>query len=313
MTIKHRNPFVFVIGCPRSGTTLMQRMLDAHPDLTVANDTHFITRAAKRELRKVADPKFSTQLMEQVESYHRFRRLGLEHEDVVQAAQGAEQYSDFVRRLYDLRGAKMGKLLSGEKTPDYCRRIPVLHQLFPQARFIHVIRDGRDTALSALQWATAGKGPGRWSLWQEDAVGTCALWWRWQAGTGWNDGHALGKAHYMEVKYEALVREPDVELQKVCSYLHIPYSEQMARFHEGKTIKNPGLSAKSAWLGPTPGLRDWRRDMDAGDVAVFDAIAGKLLDKTGYKCRKYSKIQSVNQRVDRCLEWWSDNGRRNKG
>jgi len=214
----HRNPFVFVVGCPRSGTTLMQRMLDAHPHLTVANDTHFITRAAKRELRKEADPKLSVALMEQVESYHRFHRLGLEHEDVLWAAKDAGSYSLFVSRLYDRRAEKAGKSLSGEKTPDYCRRMPVLHRLFPGARFLHVIRDGRDTALSALQWANAGKGPGRWSLWQEDAVGACALWWRWQAGTGWKDGRVLGTAHYQEVKYEALVMEPELELRKGGKY-----------------------------------------------------------------------------------------------
>ena len=291
----------------------MQRMLDAHPCLTVANDTHFITRAAKRELRREADPKLSEGLMQRVESYHRFHRLGLEHADVLWAAQGAVTYSRFVSRLYDRRAENAGKSLSGEKTPDYCRQIPVLHRLFPEARFIHVIRDGRDTALSALQWANEGKGPGRWPLWQEDAVAACALWWRWQAGTGRKDGQDLGKAHYQEIKYEALARDPGVELRKICRYLQIRYSGRMARFHAGKTIENPGLSAKSAWLGPTPGLRDWRRDMDAGDVAVFDAIAGELLDKVGYERREYSGIQAVGKRVKRGLAWWSEHVKGAKG
>ncbi len=72
---------------------------------------------------------------------------------------------DFVSRLYDLRARQAGKTLSGEKTPDYCRRMPLLHRLFPRAKFLHIIRDGRDVTLSTLDWATAGKGPGRWDLW----------------------------------------------------------------------------------------------------------------------------------------------------
>ncbi len=67
-------------GLPRSGTTLLQRMLDAHPELTVANDTHFITRAAKRELRQTARPGLDQGLVERVLTYHRFHRMGLERD-----------------------------------------------------------------------------------------------------------------------------------------------------------------------------------------------------------------------------------------
>ena len=71
----HTNPFVFVVGCPRSGTTLLQRMLDNHPQLAVANDTHFITRAAKRILRKDPQPLLTDELVEAVKSYRRFHRM----------------------------------------------------------------------------------------------------------------------------------------------------------------------------------------------------------------------------------------------
>lgn len=305
----HRNPFVFVVGCPRSGTTLVQRMLDAHPDLTVANDTHFIPRAAKRELRVHDDPPLTPQLVEQAMDYHRFHRMGLGLEEVSQAADVDATWSAFVARLYDLRGRKAGKLLSGEKTPDYCRWIPLLHRLFPRARFLHVLRDGRDTALSAMDWAHAGKGPGRWNLWERDPVGASALWWRWQAGAGCRDGRPLGDALYHEVRYEDLVRNPDLEMKAVCRFLELPFSRRMARFHEGKTRNTPGLSAKSAWLGPTPGLRDWRRDMAAVDVAVFDAIAGELLDISGYEYEKSGRDSLVMKRVEYCLSWWKDHGK----
>jgi hypothetical protein len=307
------NPMVFVVGCPRSGTTLLQRMLDAHPDLTVANDTHFITRAAKRELRREANPVLDDALVEQVLSYHRFHRMGLDRQDALGAARGAKTYADFVSRLYDLRAQQAGKTLSGEKTPDYCRKMPLLHRLFPSARFLHIIRDGRDVALSTLDWASSGKGPGRWDLWPEDSVGACALWWRWQVGNGRYDGARLGRSVYREVRYENLVGQPQAELAAICEFLGLPYDEHMARFHEGKTRAATGRSAKSAWLGPVAGLRDWREQMSPEDAAVFDAIAGDLLDSAGYGRESYADRAIVSERVLECIAWWSDRGRDVKG
>lgn len=299
------NPYVFVVGCPRSGTTLLQRMLDAHPRMAIAKDTHFIVRAAKKFLRTDPNPALSEDLVERVYSYHRFYRMGLEKQDVLDASRNCKTYSAFVSRLYTIRAAHLGKTISGEKTPDYCRKIPVLHRLFPRARFIHIIRDGRDTALSALDWANAGKGPGKWPLWASDPLGTCALWWRWQAGTGRRDGALLDKNQYHELRYEALVAAPVVELQKISEFLQIPFSSKMARFFEGKTRDQPGLSAKSAWLPPTAGLRDWKTQMPVEDIAVFDGIAGELLDRTGYKRGKYPVSQVVTRRIQNCLDWWT--------
>ena len=303
------NPFVFVVGCPRSGTTLLQRMLDNHPQLAVANDTHFITRAAKRVLRKDPQPLLTPELLDAVISYRRFYRMGLDETEVMRAAEEYPAYAEFVSRLYTLRGLIKGKPLSGEKTPDYCRQIPVLHRLFPVARFVHIIRDGRNTALSTLNWASATKGPGKWSLWNEDPLGTCALWWRWQAGTGQRDGSLLVSKHYLRVKYEDLVAYPEKELQAIASFLDIPYSDAMANYHAGKTKHTPGLSAKSAWLPPVKNLRDWRNDMSAEDIGVFDGIAGDLLRENGYTCLDKPPGDEVTSRVRRCLEWWESEGK----
>jgi len=298
------NPFVFVVGCPRSGTTLLQRMLDNHPLLAVANDTHFITRAAKRVLRKETRPLLTAELVDAVLSYRRFYRMGLDEAEVVAAAENCLDYATFVSRLYTLRGQKKQKTLSGEKTPDFCRKIPVLHTLFPTAHFVHILRDGRNTALSTLNWATASKGPGKWSLWKEDPVGTCALWWRWQAGTGQRDGRELGHDHYLQVRYEDLVSEPEKNLQTIASFLGIPYSDAMANYHVGKTRHVPGLSAKSAWLPPVKNLRDWRNDMSTEDIDVFEGIAGDLLRENGYPCLDNPPGDAVNSRVSHCLAWW---------
>jgi len=300
------NPFVFVVGCPRSGTTLLQRMLNNHPDLTVANDTHFIMRAVKRTLRKQPEPFLTDELVQQVLSYHRFRRMGLEDADVAQAALNCNSYSKFVSRLYSLRAEKRGKTLSGEKSPDFCRKIPALHRLFPQAKFIHIIRDGRDTSASAIGWATKTKGPGRWSLWAQDPVASCAFWWCWQAGTGVEQGRPLGERVYHEIKYEELVADAPALLSEAADFLQIPYSEKMANYFQGRTKSNPKLSAKSAWLPPTSGLRDWRRQMKEEDLAVFEAIAGDQLQQLDYELSGAEVTETASARIKQALAWWKD-------
>jgi len=295
---------MFVVGCPRSGTTLLQRMLDNHPQLTVANDTHFITRAAKRVLHKDSRPLLTSELLDAVKSDRRFYRMGLDEHEVESAAENCRTYAEFVSRLYAQRGKKNKKPLSGEKTPDYCRKMPALHALFPAARFVDIIRDGRNTALSILNWATGSKGPGKWTLWNEDPVGASALWWRWLAGSGQRDGQLLGNELYYQVKYEKLVANPEKELQSIAMFLGIPYSDNMANYHAGKTKHAPGLSAKSAWLPPVKNLRDWSNDMPPEDIGVFEGIAGGLLRKNGYSCRETPPSDAVAARVQRCLAWW---------
>ncbi len=284
-------------------------MLDNHPRLTVANDTHFITRAVKRVLRKNPQPLLTKELVEAVLSYRRFYRMGLDEKEVIRAAEDCVTYAEFVGRLYALRGQKKHKQFSGEKTPDYCRNLPLLHTLFPAARFVHIIRDGRNTALSTLDWATETKGPGRWSLWNRDPLGTCALWWRWQAGMGQRDGQGLGSTSFFQLKYEDLVARPEKILRDIAGFLEIDYSDSMANYHAGKTRNQPGLSAKKAWLPPVKNLRDWREAMTPEDIGVFEGIAGALLKTNGYQCMDYPATRAVTERVSYCLDWWQAKGR----
>jgi hypothetical protein len=282
-----QNPYLFAFGCSRSGTTLLQRTLDAHPALAVPN-THFIPKVVETAApHAVADViagaplALTPDLVEAARTHHRFSRLELSEASVERAAK-AQTYRDFVSALYSEHARLKGKQLAGDKTPHYARCIPFLHGLFPWARFIHIIRDGRDVALSMLEWAKRGKGPGRHALWKEEPVAVCALWWRHRVTKGQTDGAALGPSQYHEVRYESLVARPEETLRSLAEFLDLPFDPRMAAFHEGKTRSAPGLSAKEAWLPATPGLRDWRAQMAARDVELFEALAGDLLSELGY-------------------------------
>jgi sulfotransferase family protein len=304
-----RNPYVFAGGCHRSGTTLLQRMLDHHPMLAMGNDSHFIQDCMGDPSTPVDRP-LTDEVVECVRWYPQLRRLRLPDSAVDRAAAGASTYGEFVSLLYTELATARGKPLAGEKSPVYIRHIPLLDRLFPWVKFVHLIRDGRDVALSLKERVPPNRGPRRFTLWDEEPLAVCALFWERTITRGRHDGEGFAAGRYLELRYEALVSRPRETLTAALSFLELPFSEESLEFHQGKTRPRPGRSSKSAWLPPTPGLRDWRSQMDPRDVELFEAIAGDLLVELGYE-RAFTRISpAVAAVADQCRSWWANPIRR---
>ena len=297
------NPYVFVVGCNRSGTTLLQRMLDSHPDLAVVHEASFIP-SAHRALREPGSGGSSAEAADWLLGYRKFHVLGLSEATVSEVADRTATFVEFVSELFTEVGRSKGKPFVGEKCPGYVMHLSLLGELFPWTRFVHVVRDGRDVALSALEWE--GHGPSmRYALWEDEPVAVCALWWRRRVSAGRAAGRMLGPGRFREVRYEALVQRPEEAVRDLAGFLELPFDQRMLRFHEGRTRADPGLSAKAAWLPPTPGLRDWRSQMAGRDVELFEALAGRLLSDMGYERASpdiSSAIASLAQRYRRRFE-----------
>jgi Sulfotransferase family len=278
------NPYVFIVGCPRSGTTLLQRMVDAHRQIAITRETHWIAKRFERRQGVTPEGFVTPELLSWLLPDEKFTRMGIGQDELEGLVAGEEpvSYATFVTGIFDLYGKGQGKRLVGDKTPGYVRRIPTLHALWPEARFVHLIRDGRDVCMSILNWEKAERALGRFSTWGEDQVMTAALWWEWHVRLGREDGGSLPPKLYHEVRYEALVSEPAKECVKRCRFLDLPYDDAMLKFHEGRTKMKPGRDAKKAWLPITSGLRDWSEQMRAKDLERFEAAAGDLLEELGY-------------------------------
>jgi hypothetical protein len=179
------------------------------------------------------------------------------------------------------------------KNSRLCSSPARLHALFPWVKSIHIIRDGRDVALSTLEWAKEDKGPSKYQLWRTEPTAVCAMWWRWQVSFGRRDGAYLSPGTYTEIRYEDLALNPGEVLRSLAVFLELPFSEDMLNFHQGKRRYEPGLSAKKAWLPPTPGLRDWRTQMSDRDIELFEALAGDLLSDLGYERRVTSFSREI--------------------
>jgi hypothetical protein len=278
------NPFVFIVGCPRSGTTLLRRIVDAHTDIAITKETHWIVQLLEDRHAAPTEPPVTPQLLERLVSHRRFARLELDPGRLERLVAGEEpvSYAELVTAVYDLFGELRGKRLVGDKTPRYVRHIPTLHSLWPRAKFVHLIRDGRDVCLSVRNWDKDNRFVTRISTFEEDPVSTIALWWEQLVRLGREAGAELPADLYHEVPYERLVAEPAGECRRLCQFLGVPFDERMLRFHEGRTKDDPRLDAKSAWRPITPGLRSWRTEMPGGDIERFEAVAGELLGELGF-------------------------------
>jgi Sulfotransferase family len=266
------NPYLFIVGAARSGTTLLRRIVDAHPQIAITRETHWITKQLKWH---APDRPVGPELMERLATEERFTRMEVDETQLERLLARPEpvSYAKFVTAVFDLYGEARGKPLVGDKVPGYVLEIPTLHDLFPHARFVHLIRDGRDVCSSVIEWER--KQP-------PDPVATIARRWEERVRAGRAAGARLGPRMYHELRYEALVTEPEETCRALCEFLDVDYSERMLAFHEGREKDGAGLSAKRAWRPITPGLRSWRTEMSDSDLEEFEAVAGDLIGALGY-------------------------------
>jgi len=292
------NPYVFIVGCARSGTTLLQRMINAHGQIAVTPEAHWICRLFEQGKglmpEEVVTPEFVPLLLKELNP--RFARLNIGQEELLRLLAGDRpvNYTSFVSGIFDLYGKAKRKELVGNKTPGFVRKIRTLHALWPRARVVHLIRDGRDVCLSMINRPLHNVNRGPLCTWAQDPVTTAGLWWEWSVKLGRQAGNSLGPALYYEVRYESLVAQAAEECAALCAFLGLPYQEVMLRFHEGRKRTALLSEAKHAWLPSmedesefrlrpiTAGLRDWRSQMPRKDVERFEGAAGGLLDELGY-------------------------------
>jgi hypothetical protein len=271
--------FPFIVGSGRSGTTLLRALLDAHPQLAIPPESYFIVTLARRADRYETEGGFDAAMFcDDVAGHQRFARWGLPEQamrDAVAAAAPAD-FPAAIRAVFGAYAAQQNKPRYADKTPKYVKDMARLTDLFPEARFVHIVRDGRDVVLSfqSLTW-----GP--------DAAIEAALRWRNWVELGQAVGNELGQDKYMEVRYEELVADAPAVLQDVCSFLSLDYSDQMLSYteHADQIIEANYFPEGHSRIRmpPTKGLRDWRTEMSQEDLVKFELVAGDLLGRLGYE------------------------------
>jgi Sulfotransferase family len=284
-------PAPFVVGATRSGTTLLRLMLDAHPELAIPSETHFIPDLIKAREKHGASPE---RMLEMLTSH---RRWGDFH---IEASELAERWAALpeltgpaaVREFFKIYGEKQGGPPRwGDKTPGYVKRMREIQEYLPEARFVHLIRDGRDVALSILKQSF---GP--------ETIEAAADRWRGRVLRGRAQQPYLG--YYMEVRFEDLVLDTEGQLRRICEFIELDFDPAMLGYHERaeerlkekarELPRGKGRDPQSAerrlkshektFEPPNPSLvGGYRTKMTPADQATYEALAGDLLLDLGYE------------------------------
>lgn len=286
-----RNPLGFVVGCPRSGTTLLQRMLDAHPALSVLPEVPWLATGpadrSKVDTAGLVEAAFLRELAARG-AFGRYAHLPLPADELlnlaarVEARETSVRFATFASWLLDRYGALHGTDLVVNKTVGATVHVDALLATFPRTRVVSLVRDGRDVVMSAIGWRRAPRLSEEHATWRDQPLGTAALWWEWHVRRSREGGRAAWPDRFHEVRYEELVRWPAATLARICAFLGLEYDDAMLDYGQGRRREDASLDAKHQWQPVTVGLRDWRRQLAADDLALFEAVAGDLLEELGY-------------------------------
>lgn len=279
-------PAPFVVGVPRSGTTLLRLLLDAHPDLAIPPETDFGAWLAQVDGR--VDGRAA--LIEALVAWPSWRELGMRREELVTLAAGLEPCSPQVllRAGYLAYARRHGATRWGDKTPQHLGAMSRLAAAFPEARFLHVVRDGRDV-LASLAGLPFAPGDG--------SVEAIAL--AWSSGILEARRMAERLPHYREVRFERLVVEPEDCLRELCDELELAFDPAMLLAYQGAAERLEEAARSRGGPAFEPGVLErvrgrllrppdptaagrWRESLSPEEVRRFEAVAGSTLELLGY-------------------------------
>lgn len=266
---------LLVLGVRRSGTTLLRVMLDRNSQLALPDESYFIPQLAHRHKRHPDLGAF----VDDLRRLPTLREWGVSPDQVRERLRPGVTTGQAIAAVFEVYAERQGKARWGDKTPLYMEHLGLLERLFPGALFVHLVRDGRDAALSFLQ-LPEGIVTSSWATPRSAADFACQ--WRTEVHAARALGRHVGPERYLELRYEQLVVETERELRRICVFAGLPYEPDMLGY-PGKVDLSDKPHQQSLARPPTAGLRDWRADMAAPDVAAFEKMAGTVLQESGYE------------------------------
>jgi hypothetical protein len=272
-------PPVFIIGSPRSGTTLLYHMLLSAGGFAVYLTESKVFDLVFPQFENLSDRKNRRKALDLWLQSKLFTLSGLDRERIENTILNECQTGgDFLRAIMEEIARSQGVDRWAENTPEHILYLAKIKKEIPDAMVIHMIRDGRDVALSLEKKAWVEPFP--WDRKRRALV--AGLYWEWLVDQGRQQKSALGK-DYMEVRYEKLIAQPEITLGEIGAFIkHELEYAQIQRSGIG-SVRDPNTSfeveSKSGTFDP---VGRWRKQFSPEDLAALEALIGPTLEKLGY-------------------------------
>jgi hypothetical protein len=253
-------------------------MFDSHPEMAIPPESHFIIPLARRRRRYERPGGFDLDSFLADLAQTGFSNWGMSTPIALDwlRQKRLQTYEDAVRAVFEMYARDQGKSRYGDKTPVNVRNISRLAVLFPEAVFIHVVRDGRDVTMSYLSVP-----------WGPSSLPEAAIYWRLAVENGRRAGQLIGPTRYAEVSYESLVDDPRSMIRGLCDFTHLEFNQSMLRYYERAGLVTRGFRHPQAHENlhrpPIGRIRDWRTQMNRADALMFEALAGRTIERFGYE------------------------------
>jgi hypothetical protein len=276
-----RNAPFFIVGCGRSGTTLLRVIMLGHSRLHISPETHFIRRLVRNvPLDRPLSPDQVEAAVDRIVTHPRWQYMEMSDEEFRAEAMAlaSPRLADVLELIYRRHLQGTGKARFGDKTPDYVRIVPQLLSIWPEARFINLIRDGHDVAISFASkpgWGHAYDGP-RFE-WTRAVRATLAY------------RQAPFADRILEVRYEELVTDLEGTVRRICAFLGEAFEPGMLGWHGRLDLLFPGESPD---LHPKlfepirpDAVAAWRGKLSAIECFLIEASLHRDLASAGYDLR----------------------------
>lgn len=271
---------IFVVGCPRSGTTLLQLMLHAHPRIALPPETSFVLpvyygRRSFGDLR-LAENREAVAAWITRRRETRFRDLALDTDAVTaRIVEGPPTIGSALAAVLTSFSDRFHAVRWGDKRPGYIQHLPALLRLFPDAQIVHLIRDPRDTtgSLKEMGW------------WRQDTYAAIATWAQAiDSGQVWR--RRLGPVQYQELRYEDLLNDPKPVLRELCGFLGEDFDAAMLAPYD---VADEAVPKRKKWHRRTRGalttsrIGAWRKRLDGWEIALCDRVLAGRMAALGYE------------------------------
>jgi hypothetical protein len=267
---------VFVGGHPRSGTTLLGAMIGAHSSCVCTPESQFKTRALRHASVEQNGRIDIAAAVNVIKQEWRFNIWGLDLQNMPYAE--IHSYPELILWIVREYGEKSGKRNAGlwvDHTPSNVKNADALIGLFPQAKFIHIVRDGRGVAASIIPLD-----------WGANTIDSAARSWSKRLSQYLHIESRLGDERIMRVGFEDLVRNPEATMKRICRFLCIDFQPEMV---QGGGFTVPTYTAKQhALVGKPPDAGEadaWEKALRPREVEIFENLAGEMLSSLGYPLR----------------------------
>ena len=267
---------VFIGGCGRSGTTLLGSVLGAHSDCLCVPESPF-----KTDILRFFDPATtdSRRLLAAILETRRFKLWGLDSAALARSlGETIQSYPQGLMWLVAKYGESVGKQSPRvwiDHTPANVRSAVTLSELFPQAKFIHIVRDGRGVAASILPLD-----------WGPNTIDGAAEWWTESVAYGLAAESWGGSQRIVRVRYEDLVLNFEATVKSLCTFLDLDYQSSMLMADGFKVSGYTTNQHSLVGTVPQPSrVNAWERSLTSRQIEIFEAITGELLRYLGYELK----------------------------